>query len=95
MAIQRDSNGMVSLDADQVIRSTADVTDDGQLVQKVISVGNTLVPKVYDSIELTYRNSAPGNGEIGTVIYKLSAATVATLVLSYDGSDRLISVVKT
>lgn len=94
MAVQKDANGLVQLDADQVIRSTADITADGQLVQKVLPVGGTLVPKVYDSIALTYRTSAPGLGEIDTVTYKLGIATVAVLTLTYDGSNRLINVVK-
>jgi hypothetical protein len=94
MAAQKDANGMLSIDADQVIRSTADITDDGQIVQKVLPVGGTLVPKVYDSIALTYVNAGNGVGEIETVTYKFGVATVATLTLSYDGSNRLINVVK-
>ena len=94
MAIQKDANGMVQLDADQVIRTTADITNDGQLVQKVMTVGGNLVPEVYDTIELTYINAGPGTGEIGTVIYKLNTITITTLTLSYDISNRLISVVK-
>lgn len=94
MSAIREANGMINLDANQIIRTTADVLDDGQLVQKVSVIGGNLVPKVYDGIALTYRNSAPGNGEIDTVTYSLGVATVALLTLTYDGSDRLISVVK-
>ena len=95
MAINRDINGMVDIDANQVIRSQAEILPDNTgLAQKVISVGGQLVPKVFDSIELTYITSGNGVGEIGTVTYKLTAVTVAVLTLSYDGSNRLVNVVK-
>lgn len=60
----------------------------------VINVGGTLVPERYDNIELTYVASGDGVGEIETVTYYLAAAQVAMLTLSYDGSNRLISVVR-
>lgn len=95
MAINRDINGMVDLDSGQVIRTQAEILPDNTgLAQKVISVGGSLVPKVYDSIQLTYITSGNGVGEIGTVTYKLTGVTVAVLVLSYDGSNRLVNVVK-
>jgi hypothetical protein len=94
MALQKDAAGLIQLDSGQVIRSQAEILNDGSLAQKVVSVGGNLVPKVYDSIALTYRVSAPGLGEIDTVVYKLGVVTVATLVLTYDGSNRLIGVVR-
>jgi hypothetical protein len=94
MAAIKEINGMVSLDADQVIRSTADVTSDGQLVQKVVNVGGVFVPAVFDGIELTYVTVGNGIGEIATVTYKLGSINLNTLTLGYDSSNRLISVVK-
>lgn len=95
MAINRDANGMVDIDANQVIRSQADILPDNTgLAQKVVQVSGTLVPKIFDGIELTYIVAGPGTGEIGTAVYKLGAATVATLTLTYDGSNRLINVVR-
>lgn len=94
MAITKDANGMVQLDADQVIRTTADVTDDGQLVQRVVNVGNTLVPKVYDEYSITYITSGNGTGEVGTIVYKLNSVTVCTLNITYDVSNRVINVAR-
>jgi len=61
----------------------------------VINLGGNLVPDIYDEIDLTYVPSGPGVGQIQTAIYKLQTLTIATLTLSYDGSNRLISVVRT
>jgi hypothetical protein len=57
-------------------------------------LSGSLVPAAYDEIDLTYVASGAGVGQIETAVYKLASATVATLTLSYDGSDRLSSVVK-
>jgi hypothetical protein len=51
-----------------------------------------LVVSGHDEIVTTYVGATT---KINTVVYKLSAITVATLTLSYDGSDRLIGVVRT
>lgn len=58
------------------------------------NVGGSFVPEKFDEIDLTYIPSGNGAGQIGTVVYKLSTATIATLTLTYDGSNNLISVVK-
>ncbi len=50
------------------------------------------VPEAFDETVITYVGATT---RIDTVVYKLAAATVATLTLSYDGSDRLDGVVKT
>ena len=50
------------------------------------------VPAQFDETVITYVGVST---DIDTVVYKLSGATVATLTMSYDGSDRLIGVVKT
>lgn len=60
---------------------------------RVIGV-NELVPKEYDAIELTYVAAGNGVGEIETVTYYKDAVFVAVLSLSYDSSNRLISVVR-
>lgn len=91
MAIQRDANGMVGLDAAQVIRTTAAITDDGQLVQKVLNV-NSLVPKVFDEQVISYIVSGNGTGEIGQVVFKLNGVIVSTLNLAYDSLNRIINV---
>ena len=95
MAITKDANGMVQLDSAQVIRTVADIANDGGLVLKTINIGGTLIPKIYDGIEVVYIVSGNGTGEPGTVTYKLGAVTVATLALVYDSSNRVISVVRT
>jgi hypothetical protein len=55
-----------------------------------------LVPQIYDSLTLSYIASGNGSGQIGTVNYYvggLSGTLVSSLTLSYDSSNRLISVV--
>ena len=51
----------------------------------------TLITQPHDEIVTTYVGATT---KINTVVYKLATATVATLTLGYDGSDRLISVVR-
>lgn len=53
--------------------------------------GAGFVPEMFDETVITYVGATTN---IDTVTYKLASATVATLTLSYDGSDRLIDVVK-
>lgn len=59
-----------------------------------VDVMNSLVPTAYNEIDLTYVPSGNGAGQIATAVYKLSSTTVATLTLSYNSSNQLISVVK-
>jgi hypothetical protein len=59
-----------------------------------VNVVNNIVPKVFDSIDLTYVGSGNGVGEIETVIYKQGGVTVATLTLSYNVDDKLSGVVR-
>ncbi len=56
-------------------------------------LSGALVPTAFDEIDLTYVVAGPGTGQVATAVYKLAASTVKTLTLSYDGSDRLSSVV--
>jgi hypothetical protein len=46
----------------------------------------------FDEQVITYVGATT---RIDTVVYKLAGSTVATLTMSYDGSDRLVGVVKT
>lgn len=92
MALERDAAGLIQLDYPQVIRRQAEITNDGELAQRVINVAGQLVPKVFNKISVTYITSGPGTGEIGTVIYRLNGVIVATLNLTYDGSNRLTDV---
>ncbi len=60
-------------------------------------LASSLVPEVYDFLELAYVAAGNGAGEIFTVIYKTGGSggtTVATLTLSYDASNRLASVTR-
>lgn len=60
-------------------------------------VAGSLVPEEFDYQDFTYVPSGNGVGEIATVVYKLGGSggtTVATLSLSYDGSNRLSSVTR-
>lgn len=89
-----DANKMSSLDASQVIRSTVTELPSGELAQKVAMLGGNLVPTEYDEITLSYIVAGPGTGEIGTVEYRFDGNLVATLTLSYDGSNRLTNVLR-
>lgn len=67
---------------------------DSKLADLNARLGGSLAPVEHDELEITYVVAGNGIGEVETVLYKLAAATVATLTLSYDASNRLISVVK-
>jgi len=66
--------------------STADITGLNQ------RLGGSLVPVGYDEHVITYVGATT---DIATVVYKLATVTVATVTLTYDGSNRLIGVVRT
>lgn len=51
-----------------------------------------LVPAKFDQIVTTYVGATT---DIATVVYKDATVTVATLTLSYDGSNRLVDVTRT
>jgi hypothetical protein len=55
-------------------------------------LGGALVPVKYDELVISYVGATT---DISTVVYKLATVTVATVTLSYDGSSRLIGVVRT
>lgn len=51
---------------------------------------NSLVPALFDEIVLSYTGSNPTSA-----VYKYNGSTVATLTLTYDGSNNLIRVQRT
>lgn len=53
----------------------------------------SLTPVAYDEVDLTYVPSGNGAGQVATATYKLASATVKTLTLTYDSSNRLSTVV--
>jgi hypothetical protein len=67
----------------------SDISD--SLIELKGKMAGSLVPDAHDEIVTTYVGATTA---IDTVTYKLAAATVATLTMTYDGSDRLISVVR-
>ena len=64
---------------------------------QTINMGQ-LVPEVYDYISITYvPGGADGEGEIQTVTYKdggVGGTTVATLLLVYNGDDKLVTITR-
>lgn len=61
------------------------------LVELDSKLAGSLVPLAHDEIVTTYVGATT---DISTVVYKLAGSTVATLTLTYDGSNRLIGVVR-
>lgn len=88
-AVTQPVSGSVSVSnfpATQVVKGIG--AGDAVLTQELTG----LVPKVYDDIVVTYVSTSQ---RISTVTYKNSGSTVATLTMTYDGSDRLIEVART
>ena len=79
------SGGATELTLDAVLTQLEDLN---------ARVAGSLVPETFDYLAITYVASGNGVGEIETVVYKTGGAggaTVATLTLAYDGSNRLSS----
>lgn len=92
MAFQKDANGMIDIDAPQVVRIQTEILpDNAGLAQKTVSM-NSLVPKVFDEQAISYVASGNGAGEIETVVFKYLGITVCTLNLQYDSLNRIINV---
>jgi len=53
----------------------------------------SLVPLEFDEIDLTYVTVGNGIGQIETAEYKLATVLVRTLTMTYNGDDKLASVV--
>jgi hypothetical protein len=77
---------VISTDQVAVPVSNSDITALNQ------RLGGALVPVKYDELVISYVGATT---DISTVVYKLATVTVATVTLSYDGSSRLIGVVRT
>lgn len=84
------ANNLKKLDFQQIIRSTYDESSNSLQTQSM----GSLVPEPYDELVLTYVTAGNGLGEIETVTYKKDGSTIAVITLGYDGSDKLISVVR-
>lgn len=83
------------LDAAQILPR---IYDPDKNIIGISNITGQLVPEIYDTISLTYYNSGPASGEIQTASYYqggLSGTLVATLILSYNGSGQISSVVRT
>lgn len=74
--------------------SANQTTEIGLLTSLNAKTAGSLVPLAYDEIDLTYVPSGNGAGQVATAVYKLASSTIATLTMTYDGSDRLSTVVK-
>jgi len=75
--------------------ATNQSTEIGLLTAMNNRMAGSLVPLAYDETDLSYIISGPGAGQVGTVLYKLASILVATLTLTYDGSNNLLTAVKT
>jgi len=84
------ANNLSKRDASQVLREAYD--EDNRFLRTVNFA--TLVPEVYDNLILTYVAAGNGAGEVETVTYKNGTDVVGTLTLTYDASDRLITVIR-
>jgi hypothetical protein len=81
---------------DVKVNPSGALTTETQLTSSTAAIGtvrvtNNLVPVNYDEIAVSYVGATT---DISTVVYKLATVTVATITLSYDGSNRLIGVVR-
>ncbi len=77
--------------ARRLVDSDGDPLDNGAGKLNVSGIlVNSLVPVAFDEMLLTYSGD-----NIATVVYKQSSATVATLTLTYDGSDNITRIVRT
>jgi hypothetical protein len=77
---------MTYLDPGQVIKGSYD--EPNHAIQ-VKNIAQGFITEPYDSIALTYIASGNGAGLIGTATYSNLGTPIATLTLTYDGSNRL------
>lgn len=87
-----------TLDAAQAVKAAYDkakvahrvtLAGSGGIPDKVIAV-DMLVTEDYDSYELSYITSGPGVGDVGLILFKKMAATVAVISFTYDSNNSLI-----
>lgn len=79
--------------ANQVLEITQLTNIDTATTALNVRTAGSLTPVNYDEVDLTYILVGNGTGQIGTAVYKLATATVRTLTLTYDASNRLSTVV--
>lgn len=60
-----------------------------------IKGGTSLLQKPHDEVVVTYRMSAPGNGEIDQVVTKLNTVIQETLTFAYGAGNKLINIIRT
>lgn len=77
-----------NFDANQTLKKVYDNT--GNFLR--VSAFSPPSPSEYDNLLIAYISGGAGDGEIGTVLYKLGGTTIATLTLTYDGSNRISTV---
>lgn len=89
--LQTDASGnlLVSVDGS----TGSGLATSANQVTELSRLTGSLVPTAFNEIDLTYITSGNGTGQIGTAVYKLASSTVKTLTLTYDSSNRVISVV--
>lgn len=90
--LQTDAAGLLKVSAATLPLPSGAATSANQVIE-LSRLSGSLVPTAYDEVDLTYVPSGAGVGQIATAVYKLASSTVKTLTMSYDGSDRLSSVV--
>jgi hypothetical protein len=81
---------------DVKVTSAGQLTTETQLTSGTAAIGtvrvtNELIPVNFDEMVISYVGATT---DISTVVYKSATFTVATVTLSYDGSNRLIGVVR-
>jgi hypothetical protein len=81
---------------DVKVNPSGALTTETQLTSGTAAIGtvrvtNQLVPVNFDELVISYVGATT---DISSVVYKLASSTVATVTLSYDGSNRLIGVVR-
>ena len=76
------------------VASEVDATIVGQPINVVVNNDPYGIGE-YDETDFNYISSGNGEGEVGSVVYKLAGSTVATLTYTYDAEDRIINVQRT
>lgn len=82
---------------DVKVNPSGALTTETQLTAGTAAIGtvrvtNQIVPVNFDEQVITYVGATTN---IASVVYKLASVTVATVTMTYDGSNRLIGVVRT
>ena len=76
------------------VSSEVDATIVGQPINVIVNNDPYGIGE-YDETDFNYISSGNGEGEVGSVVYKLAGSTVATLTYTYDDEDRMINVQRT